>query len=171
MRRQSSVRFLSFGLILVVGLGPSQMVGQAVSSIPGAVVDPVGSAVAQVKVTATRADTGISESKDTNGAGIVTFANLEVGTYNVAVTATGFGTKAISGVTVDVSQQRGLNFTLAVAGSTETAVVSATEPLMNTFSTLGTSNLTENNERQIRLAARLMFWGKTHCGSEQLESG
>jgi hypothetical protein len=134
MRRQSSVRFLSFGLILVVGLGPSQMVGQAVSSIPGAVVDPVGSAVAQVK-------------------------------------ATGFGTKAISGVTVDVSQQRGLNFTLAVAGSTETAVVSATEPLMNTFSTLGTSNLTENNERQIRLAARLMFWGKTHCGSEQLESG
>jgi|HubBroStandDraft_3_1064219.scaffolds.fasta_scaffold1039370_1 hypothetical protein len=129
MRRQSSMRFLSFGLILVVGLGPAQMVGRAVSSIPGAVVDPAGSAVAQAKVIATCADTGISQSEDTNGAGIVTFSNLEVGTYNVAVTATGFGTKAISGVTVEVSKQRGLNFTLAVAGSTETAVVTATEPL------------------------------------------
>jgi hypothetical protein len=132
MRRQIITRFIWVGLILIVGLWPSQMFGQAVGSITGTVVDPAGSVVAQAKVTAIRADTGISQSTDTNAAGIFTFANLQVGTYNVSVTATGFDTKAITGVTVDVSQQRGLNFTLAVAGSTVTAVVTATEPLMNT---------------------------------------
>jgi Carboxypeptidase regulatory-like domain len=132
MPRPISMRFLWVGLTLVVGLWPSQMVGPAVGSISGAVVDPAGSAFVRAEVTATRADTGISRATDTNAAGIFMFANLELGTYNVAVTATGFGGKFITGVTADVSQQRGLNFTPAVAVSTETAVVTATEPLMNT---------------------------------------
>jgi hypothetical protein len=129
MPRPISMRFLWVGLTLVVGLWPSQMVGPAVGSISGAVVDPAGSAFVRAEVTATRADTGISRATDTNAAGIFMFANLELGTYNVAVTATGFGGKFITGVTADVSQQRGLNFTPAVAVSTETAVVTATEPL------------------------------------------
>ena len=132
MRRQIGTRFIWIGLILIMGLWPSQMFAQAVGSITGTVVDPRGSIVAQAKATATRADTGISQSTDTNAEGIFTFANLQVGTYNVSVAATGFDAKAITGVTVDVSQQRVLNFTLAVAGSTVTAVVTATEPLMNT---------------------------------------
>jgi Carboxypeptidase regulatory-like domain len=132
MRRQISTRFIWVGLSLILGLWPSQMFGQAVGSITGTVVDPAGSVVAEAKVTAIRADTGISQSTDTNAAGIFTFANLQVGTYNVTVAATGFNAKAITGVTVDVSQQRVLNFTLAVSGSTVTAVVTATEPLMNT---------------------------------------
>jgi hypothetical protein len=132
MRRQIGTRFIWIGLILILGLWPSQMLAQAVGSITGTVVDPAGAIVAQAKATATRADTGISQSTDTNAEGIFTFANLQVGTYNVSVAATGFDAKAITGVTVDVSQQRVLNFTLAVAGSTVTAVVTATEPLMNT---------------------------------------
>jgi hypothetical protein len=132
MRRQIGTRFIWIGLILILGLWPSQMLAQAVGSITGTVVDPAGAIVAQAKATATRADTGISQSTETNAEGIFTFANLQVGTYNVSVVATGFDAKAITGVTVDVSQQRVLNFTLAVAGSTVTAVVTATEPLMNT---------------------------------------
>jgi hypothetical protein len=42
MRRQISKRFLWVGRILVVGLWPSQMVGQAVGSITGAVVELKG---------------------------------------------------------------------------------------------------------------------------------
>ncbi|MHB1937724.1 MAG: TonB-dependent receptor [Acidobacteriaceae bacterium] len=119
-------------VLLLLGFLSAQMWGQAVGAISGTVADQAGAVVTQAKVTATRTDTGISQSTFTNGSGIFIFPNLVVGTYSVKVEAAGFNTKSINDITLDVSQQRDLSFSLSVAGSAQTAEVTATLPIMNT---------------------------------------
>ena len=105
---------------------------QAVGSITGTVVDPTGAVIPQAKVTATRTATGVSQAISTTSSGIFTFPGLLVGTYSVKAEAKGFSPRSISDITVDVSQQRNLSFTLSVAGSTQMAKVTAASPLINT---------------------------------------
>jgi hypothetical protein len=134
MHGSINIKHIKWSLVLLLGFLPAQIWGQAVGTISGTVMDSTRAVVAQAKVSATRTDTGVSQSSLTNGSGIFTFSNLVVGTYSVTVEAAGFGTKSISDITLDVSQQRDLAFTLSVAGSTQRAEVSATSPLMNTTS-------------------------------------
>jgi hypothetical protein len=134
MRKHSGSRFCRTGLMLVLGLFALRVFGQAIGSITGTVADPTGAVIVDAKVTATRVDTGVSQSTITTSAGIFTFANLPVGTYNISVAASGFEVKSIEGITLDVSQERELTFSLAVPGSTQTAVVTAAAPLMTTTS-------------------------------------
>jgi len=105
---------------------------QAVGSITGTVSDPTGAVVAGAKVTATRIDTGVSQSTVTTGTGSYTLPRLDVGTYNLACEATGFKTGSAAGITLDVSQTRSVDFTLVVSGVTQSVEVNAAPPLLNT---------------------------------------
>jgi hypothetical protein len=55
-----------------------------------------------------------------------------VGTYNVTAEATGFKTATAEGITLDVAQQREVDFKLALAGVTAEVQVTAAPPLLNT---------------------------------------
>jgi hypothetical protein len=123
---------LSF--ILLLGFASTPVWGQAMGSITGTVVDSSGAVIVGAKVTATRTDAGVSQSSVTNDVGRFAFPSLIVGTYGITVNATGFNAKTIDGITLDVSQQRDLKFTMSVLGSTQTAEVTAAAPLMTTTS-------------------------------------
>jgi hypothetical protein len=114
-----------FGLPLVLW-------GQAVGSITGTVADSSGAVIPQAVVIATRTATGVSQQEATNNLGIFTFSNLLVGTYTLKVNAAGFSEKTAPDITVDVSEQRSVQFTLTPAGSPEIAIVNASAPLLNT---------------------------------------
>ena len=60
---------------------------QAVGSITGTVTDPTGAVIPNVKITATRVETGVAQSTVTTGAGTYTLPRLIVGTYNVTAEA------------------------------------------------------------------------------------
>jgi hypothetical protein len=105
---------------------------QAVGAIVGFVTDPSGAVVPGVKVTATRVETGVSQSTVTSGAGAYTIPNLLVGTYSVTADAAGFKTGSATGITLDVAQQRAVDFKLALAGVTSKVEVNAAPPLLNT---------------------------------------
>jgi hypothetical protein len=112
---------------------------QAVGEITGMVADPSGGVVPNARITATRDATGVSQSTVSSSAGTYTIPNLMVGTYTVTAEAPGFKTGVAHGITLDVSQQREVNFTLALAGVQSTVEVSAAPPLLNTTeSQLGT---------------------------------
>jgi hypothetical protein len=132
MRVKVGVYLAVCSCVLLLSLCPPSLVGQAVGAISGTVLDSSGAVVPQARVSATRVETGITQTGVTNSSGLFTFSNLVVGSYNVKVDAEGFTSQSISGVTLDVSQQRSLTFNLVVAGSTQTAEVTAAEPLMNT---------------------------------------
>jgi hypothetical protein len=105
---------------------------QAVGAIVGTVTDPTGGVVPNARVTATRVDTQVSQSTMTTSSGNYAIPNLPVGTYTVAAETTGFKAASVSGVTLDVSQQREVNFRLAMSGVEETVQVNTTAPLVNT---------------------------------------
>jgi hypothetical protein len=105
---------------------------QAVGAITGAVTDPTGAVIPGAKVTATRVETGVSQYTVTSGAGTYTIPRLVVGTYDVTAEAAGFKTGTATGITLDVAQQREVDFKLALAGVTSEVEVTAAPPLLNT---------------------------------------
>ena len=105
---------------------------QAVGAITGTVTDPSGAIIPGAKVTATRVETGVAQSTVTTGAGSYTIPSFVVGTYNVVAEAQGFKTGTAENITLDVSQQRAVDFKLVLAGVTQQVEVNAAPPLINT---------------------------------------
>src|SRR5690349_2651657 len=118
----SAVRFCLLALILFV---PLPIWAQAVGAIVGTVTDPSGAVIPNAKITAANVATGVSQSTITSGAGTYTIPNLVVGTYTVTAEGAGFKTATADRITLDVSQQREVNFKLAVTGVESTVEVNA----------------------------------------------
>ena len=106
-------RRLWWALILLL---PRVIWAQATGSIVGTVTDPSGAVLPGAKVTATRIDTGVSRSTVTSGAGTYIIPNLVVGTYNVTAENPGFKSGNATGITLDVSQTRQVDFKLTLIG-------------------------------------------------------
>jgi len=119
-------------LIALMIASVGHMSGQAVGTIVGTVTDATGATVDHAQVTATHTETQIRKSATTSASGSFAIPNLAVGTYAVTVEAPGFQKSIIDGVTLDVSQQRNLDFRLTVAGGSQVAEVTAAAPLINT---------------------------------------
>src|ERR1700730_11980254 len=129
-------RILSAALFLGA-LAPTHLPGQAVGEIRGTLTDPTGALIPAAKVTAEQAGTPLTRSTVTSNAGTYSTPALPVGTYALQVEAAGFK-NATSEVKLDVSQQREVNFTLALSGTTtEVQVAASAEVLNTTNATLG----------------------------------
>jgi hypothetical protein len=101
-----------------------------VGQILGTVTDPSGAVVPNAKVTVVEEFTGLSRSTVSTAVGSYTLAQLPVGTYSVTAEASGFKTATTKGITLDVSQQRVVDFTLALAGAQQVVEVTAAPPLL-----------------------------------------
>src|SRR5260370_4653798 len=95
---------------------PANLPGQAVGEIRGTVMDPTGAVIPSAKVTAEQIGTQSTRSTFTSNAGTYSIPALPVGTYALQAEASGFK-NATSEVQLDVSQQREVNFTLALSGT------------------------------------------------------
>jgi len=118
--------------MMLSSMAPLPLRAQAVGEIVGTVADPSGAVIPGAKVTAVRIDTGVSRSTVSGSAGTYTIPNLVVGTYAVRAEAKGFQTGVANSITLDVSQQREVDFKLALAGVQSTVEVTAAPPLLNT---------------------------------------
>jgi hypothetical protein len=127
-----SARFSTI-LLAVILLLPGLIWGQSTGTIVGTVTDPSGAVIPGAKITATRVETGISQSTVTSSAGTYTIPNLGVGSYNITAEGGGFKPGTASGITLDVSQQRQVDFKLTVVGVESTVEVNAAPPLLNTM--------------------------------------
>jgi hypothetical protein len=125
--------FPGFACLLVFALcSPPAIWSQAVGSIIGTVTDPSGALVAGATVTATNVDTQVAKSVVTGSVGEFTLSNLPVGKYNLTANAQGFSIAHVDAVTLDVSQTRNIDFKLVPGGESQTAIVTAAPPLLNT---------------------------------------
>jgi Carboxypeptidase regulatory-like domain/TonB dependent receptor len=117
---------------------PSLLQAQAVGQIWGAARDPSGAVIPHGNITAVEQSTGLKYSTVTTGSGNYSLTHLPIGTYTLTGGAPGFKVATITGVILQVNQQREVNFTLALAASTQRVTVSAAPPLLNTSNgTLG----------------------------------
>ena len=117
---------------LLAGISAPVM-GQAVNAtLLGTVTDSSGAAVAEAKVTATETKTGLSRSTTTNDSGNYAFADLPPGQYEVATEKQGFKKAVRSAVDVVVNTDTRVNLTLEPGAITESVVVNAETPILQT---------------------------------------
>src|SRR5579862_7468015 len=112
-------------LSLICALACLGTYAQQNSTINGTVVDKEGAAIPNAHLVLTDTSTNTSTSTDTNGAGVFTFPGLNVGTYNLKVTAKGFETYVQTGLQVNVSQTLRSDVILTVGSVNETVTVAA----------------------------------------------
>ena len=131
---------LVLGCWLFAGLAYGQ--SQATSGqITGRVVDPSNAVLPGVTVRISNAATGFSRETLTNGEGAYTAPLLPSGTYDVTAELQGFRTAKASNVSVTVGSNVTVNLTMQVGVVSETLIVTAQSPLVETSSTTQSTTL------------------------------
>jgi hypothetical protein len=90
-------------------------------SIQGVVTDPSGAVIPNALVTLVEASTNVTLTTKTSSGGDYAFPNINVGTYSLTVTATGFETFTTTGNVLEVGSSIAINETMTV-GSTRVKV-------------------------------------------------
>jgi hypothetical protein len=86
----------------------------ATAELRGTVTDPNGSAVAGASVTATDNSKGTTRTVTTDESGNYVILSLAPSNYTVKITASGFGSKTVNNVALEVGQQLALDASLAI---------------------------------------------------------
>jgi hypothetical protein len=112
----------SFALLL---FAPPSLAQTDRATLEGTVTDPTGGIIsgAHIKITAT--ETGIVQERTTNSAGAYRFPAIAVGPYSVSVSNSGFKTKVIDDVVVQVGQTRTLDVRLDIGEISEKVEIKA----------------------------------------------
>ena len=131
MRRFHYVQLLSLFLMMALACIPSP--AQTVdTSIGGTVTDSSGAVVPGATVTVSSARTGTSKQAVSAPSGDWNVTYLTPGTYDVTVTAPGFGSSAQKGIVLEINQQAKVNIVMRVASQQQTVEVQSAQPLLQT---------------------------------------
>src|SRR5438876_5958680 len=106
--------FVAAAVLLFLVLSRNALAQTTNATLGGIVADASSALIPGVSVTATNTATGIVTTVISNESGAYQFASLQTGTYKVTGELAGFQTAAYDNVTLGISQQVRLNFTLQV---------------------------------------------------------
>jgi hypothetical protein len=131
------IKLWRFSIVVVLGtllFGHSTPVrGQAVNAtLLGTVTDSSGAAVANVKVTITETNTGITRFSQTNDSGNYVFPDLPPGTYTVTSEQPGFKRESRAGIDLIVNSTERVDLVLQPGNMSETITVEAETPILQT---------------------------------------
>jgi Carboxypeptidase regulatory-like domain len=123
----------------------AQLVAQTVSvaRISGAVRDANGSLIVGADVTAKQTATGLTRSAKTQSDGSYTIPSLQVGSYSVQASMTGFSTQIRDGIVLQVDTNPTINFDLTPGSVTQEITVNSGAPLVDTQS-VGVGTVIDN---------------------------
>src|SRR5207237_10053646 len=148
-------RLVAAGLLLLCVFFTNGFTQTTNATLGGTVSDASRALIPGVTVTATNTGTGIVSTMVTNETGAYNFPSLQTGTYKVTAELPGFQTQTYNEVTLGVSQQVRLNFTLQVSGQAQSVEVSvAADTLIATTSSSVGAVLPEYKVRDLPLATR-----------------
>ncbi len=134
-------------------------------SLSGSVLDSTGALVPNAEITLTGAGTGVVHKTTASSSGTYHFPYLQVGIYNVTVTATGFKTAEQTGVQIQVNTTAALDITLQPGEASTTVTVVADAPALQTESSdVGTVVGTRQIEE---LPLALAATGQSHLRSAE----
>ncbi|HEX4007238.1 MAG TPA: carboxypeptidase-like regulatory domain-containing protein [Acidobacteriaceae bacterium] len=101
------------------------------SALSGQVTDPSGAAVARATVSATEVNTKATRTGETDAAGHFLFSQINPGTYQVRIQASGFAVAASAPTPVLVGRNVALEFRLQVSATSQTVQVTAQQGLLS----------------------------------------
>lgn len=124
------------------------------ATISGVVKDETGAVLPGVSVTVTNRETGITRAGITDDSGYFNIPRLTVGQYDVQAELTGFHAAVITGITLQVGQQAGINPVLKVGELTEKVTVSGEAELVETTSATLSAVVDDKKIRDLPLNGR-----------------
>jgi Carboxypeptidase regulatory-like domain len=155
--RSRSMRLLAVPLclaLLVLFTGRNAC-GQVVTgTLTGTVTDATGATVPNAKITITQVSTGAQRSTTTSSDGLYNFPYLAPDDYRVEVSATGFKSFTQSSITISVSTVARLNAVLTPGNASETVMVTAAPPPLQTESVEVAVNLSVQQVTDVPMEAR-----------------
>ena len=119
-------------LVLVFACALAAGAQTAGGTIAGTVTDPSGALVPGATVVATGVDTGSVYKTVSTSAGIFRFPQMQLGRYNVSVTAAGFKRLDLTGILVTTGGTAPAEARLEAGGDTETVTVNSDAPTVQT---------------------------------------
>jgi hypothetical protein len=138
----SKIAKLMLVVVFVLAVARAQI---STGTIIGVVQNNKGGVVPNAAVTLTHIATGVVHQTRTDDQGTFNAQFMPLGTYAVTVTATGFQTKTLTGITLQVDQTANLSITLEVGSVSQTVEVTGTAPLVDT-TTASIGQVIDNNE-------------------------
>jgi len=124
------------------------------ATIYGTVVDAMGARIPGAAVNLTQQETGATSSKITNETGDFQFDFVRPGTYTIAIDLAGFKKYQASGIQLAAGQTVRQTYTLQIGQNTETVLVEASAPLVNTVSAEQQQTFTMETVTDLPLARR-----------------
>ncbi len=137
-------------------LGAAQIFAQSTvtGGIRGKITDPQGATLPNATITVTNAGTNQTQTTTTDEDGGYRFANLQPGTYNIAVTASGFSNFSQERVIVEVGQVTSIDVPLGVAGQSAQVEVTAEAPVINTNDNANATNINQTSINELPINGR-----------------
>ena len=138
-RAQLTLIFFLQGLLVFLMAGSLTAQAPGTGAITGQVFDPSGAVIGNARVTAVSDETGSSRTATTTAEGVFSVPLLPPGDYSLIVSASGFQSKTLRSIHVNVTETAVVNVKLEVASAASTKIeVSASLELAQTeSSTLG----------------------------------
>src|SRR5882724_5659817 len=157
-------RFIAIFVLALVTAGTALSQSDR-GTIAGTILDSSGAVVQGATVTATGANTGAVYKTATTDTGAYRFSDMQVGVYNLTITAAGFKTSEQKGLVVQINTTSSLDITLQPGAVTDTLTVLADIPTIQTE----TSDIgTVVSERQImELPPAVNSTGQSHLRSPE----
>lgn len=138
----SRVSLLALLAFLTLSIAEAQI---ETGTIIGVVQDSTGGVVPNAAVTLTQVATGVVRETHTNDQGAFNAQFMPLGAYAITVTAKGFQTKTLRGITLQVDQTANLTIALAVGSVSQSVEVTAEAPLVDT-TTSSLGQVIDNHE-------------------------
>jgi hypothetical protein len=129
MSHLSKIASLTLLVLLALGVANAQV---ATGTIIGLVQDSAGAAVPNADVTLTQVATGATRQMHASDQGKFNAEFMALGTYAIKVSATGFQTKTLTGLTLQIDQTIDLTVVLTVGSVSQSIEVTSAVPLVDT---------------------------------------
>jgi hypothetical protein len=127
------LRFVLFSLVTCLAVGSMNARAQlSGGTIAGTVTDPSGAVVPNATVTATGADTGTMYNTTSTSSGTFHFPPMQLGRYNLLISAPGFNDLKLSGIQVTTGNVSSAEAHLSTGKTSETVTVNAEAPTIET---------------------------------------
>src|SRR5437870_8629833 len=144
-----------FKLAVLAVVWTSVLSAQTITgSITGAVTDPSGAVVANVKIVATNTGTNLTFATTTNDVGVYNLVFLPVGQYTVSAAGQGFKKVTLGPFALEVNQIAKLDVKLEVGEVSQSVEITGVAPILQTESTATGLSLTSDRLSSIPLNGR-----------------
>jgi hypothetical protein len=138
----------------VLALASTNAFAQGSTSLSGVVVDEAGGAVPGATVVVKNNGTGVTFEQVSNSVGRFSFPSLDVGTYTVTVSLSGFKTFVANNVRLLAATPGDITATLSIGNLTETVEVTARTELIQSTQTAVRSTLSVEQLTSLPLNSR-----------------